>query len=234
MTAVIAWGGGVAFVASLAYFAYTYAITLGSPAASARVSPAAAVAIDILLFAAFATHHSLFIREPAKRWIARLVPPPLRRSVFVWMASVLLVVTCAAWQPLPGSLYHHTGVLAVLHLAVVALGVGLTALGARLLDPLQLAGIDQALGVAAQPAMGEPLVTRFPYSVVRHPIYLGWVLVVFGVPEMTWSRFLMACLSTAYLVVAVPWEERVLAATFGAAYEAYCRRVRWRILPFVY
>ena len=59
---------------------------------------------------------------------------------------------------------------------------------------------------------------------VRHPLYLGWALVVFGVPDMTTSRFLFACISTAYLVIAIPWEERSMVDTFGDSYRQYAKR----------
>jgi protein-S-isoprenylcysteine O-methyltransferase Ste14 len=229
MAALIAWLGGGAFVAALACFLYTYVVTLARPAAAGSVPHA--ILVDTLLFAVFAAHHSVFARPWAKRWLTRVVRPSLERSFYVWVASLLLVLACAAWQPLPGVIYAHGGWAVLPHGAAVVAGLALTALGARQLAPLELAGIDQARRRRPRPA---PLVTSFPYNVVRHPVYLGWVLVVFGVPRMTWSRLLMACLSTAYLVVAVPWEERLLLREFGRAYDEYKQRVRWRIVPWVY
>lgn len=233
MPQVIAWLGGAMFVASLAFFLFTYAVTLARPEVPA-FGVVGAVAWNVFLFAIFAAHHSLFARPRVKRWLVRLVPSRLERSLFVWAASVLLIAACAAWQPLPGLLYRHDSPLLLpLHAALVLAGLALTALGARRLDPFDLAGIRQARGRIRHSEPAE-LVTTFPYTIVRHPIYLGWVLVVFGVPTMTWSRLLMACLSTAYLVAAVPWEERLLVSEFGAAYERYRQLVRWRILPGVY
>lgn len=235
MASAFAWGGGAAFVASLAYFVYTYAVTLGRPGDTSGGDLVTSVVVNCLLFTVFATHHSLFARAAVKRWLTRFVPPALQVSFFVWVASLLLALACAAWRPVPGTLYRHTGLLAVLHLVPVGFGAALTALGARRLDPLDLAGIRQAARLAPprRPA-DEELVTRFPYNFVRHPIYLGWALFVFGVADMTWNRLLMACLSTGYLVVAIPWEERLLTRTFGAAYERYRQRVRWRMIPLVY
>jgi len=70
-----------------------------------------------------------------------------------------------------------------------------------------------------------------PYRYVRHPIYLGWVLLVFAAPTMPMGRLLFAAVSTLYLVVAVPFEERSLVAEFGPAYRDYQRQVRWRLVP---
>ena len=73
-----------------------------------------------------------------------------------------------------------------------------------------------------------------PYRWLRHPIYFGWVLFVFGAPAMTNGRLLFAGLSTLYLVVAIPLEERGLRAEFGQAYVDYQRTVRWRLVPGIW
>ena len=73
-----------------------------------------------------------------------------------------------------------------------------------------------------------------PYRWVRHPLYLGWLLMVFGAAHMTGDRLAFAAITTAYLVVAIPWEERSLRQSFGEAYARYMRDVRWRMIPFIY
>jgi len=66
---------------------------------------------------------------------------------------------------------------------------------------------------------------------VRHPLYSAWAMFVFATPTMTGTRATFAVISTAYLMLAIPWEERALAVTFGTDYETYRRRVRWRMFP---
>jgi protein-S-isoprenylcysteine O-methyltransferase Ste14 len=87
---------------------------------------------------------------------------------------------------------------------------------------------------AGTPAEQAPLTISGPYRWLRHPIYLGWVMFVFGAPEMTAGRLLFATISTVYLIVAIPYEERSLAAEFGSAYCEYQRQVRWRLVPGVW
>jgi len=60
------------------------------------------------------------------------------------------------------------------------------------------------------------------------------MLLVFGTAHMTTDRLAFAVLSSLYLIVAIPWEERGLIAAFGDDYERYKRKVRWRVLPYVY
>jgi protein-S-isoprenylcysteine O-methyltransferase Ste14 len=69
---------------------------------------------------------------------------------------------------------------------------------------------------------------------VRHPIYLGWFLIVFPVPLMTMTRLLFAVVSSVYILIAIPFEERSLRRTSGGAYEPYRRKVRWKLIPRLY
>jgi protein-S-isoprenylcysteine O-methyltransferase Ste14 len=41
-------------------------------------------------------------------------------------------------------------------------------------------------------------------------------------------------LTSLYLVIAIPWEERSMRAVFGDEYERYAETVRWRVIPYVY
>jgi protein-S-isoprenylcysteine O-methyltransferase Ste14 len=95
------------------------------------------------------------------------------------------------------------------------------------IDPLELAGIRSR-------SLSSGISARGPYRLVRHPLYLGWMLAVFGPATMTFDRLVFAGLTTIYLIVAVPWEERSLERAFGSEYERYKARVRWRIIPFIY
>lgn len=219
------WSGGALFVLSLAACAYAYVIVWASPATNALAwTP---VAVNAALFTVFAFHHSLFARESIKRHVARVVPNRLLRSVYVWTASLLLLIVLAFWQPIAGEAYASTGWRAVAHAAAQLGGVWLIARSAATIDPLELAGIKP-------PSGRDSLQIAGPYRWVRHPLYLGWLLAVFGAAHMTADRFTFAAFTTAYLFVAIPWEERSLLRMFGEPYARYQRTVRWRIIPYVY
>ena len=112
----------------------------------------------------------------------------------------------------------------------------------RGLDPLELAGIRQSSVVSRQSRStvdrrlesASGLTTDGPYRLVRHPLYLGWILIVFGAAHMTGDRLAFAVLTTVYLLIAIPWEERSLVRSWGDEYLRYQRRVRWRVIPFIY
>ncbi len=201
-----------------------YVFRLGTPAPDDGSATRAAAA-NVVLFVIFAVHHSLMARSGAKAWITRLVPADLERSVYVWIASLLFLAVCLLWQPVPGIVWRVRGPGVVLYL-VQLFGVALTVAAARIVGVRELAGLTQ-------PDPGKPIDFRpdGPFAIVRHPIYLGWVLMVFSTPVMTASRLLFAVTTTLYLVAAIPLEERSLIDTFGDRYRAYQRQIRWRLIP---
>jgi len=188
------------------------------------------LALGLVIYFTYSRHHSVMARSGAKTWLARHAPPPLERSIYVWFASILLVGVTLLWRRVPGTVYVLTGSAAGLGWLLQAAGLALTAAGARVLSARALAGIHQAAGTAER---GDIRMV-WPYTLVRHPIYLGWALIMFGAPAMTVDRFVWAVVSTGYLILAMPWEERSLSAAAGPAYSAYCRRVRWRMVPGLY
>lgn len=222
----LAWLGGAVFVASLIFCGWTYLVVWSSAERSA--SGWGDVGLNALLVTIFASHHSLFARDTVKAWLARVVPEALLRSTYVWAASALLIGMLWLWQPLGGEVYRLSGWLGLAAAAVQLTGVWLIVQAVRAIDALELAGIRQLL--PTRPA----LVVRGPYRLVRHPLYLGWILVTFGTPHLTGDRLAFAALTTAYVLVAVPWEERSLARAFGAEYVQYSALVRWRVIPYLY
>lgn len=224
-----AWAGAALFGASIAVSAHAYLVSFGRPATPDPVLPA--MTANIALFSMFALHHSVFARQRVRAWMARLVPPGLERAVYVWVASALFLVVCLNWRPVPGVLYSLTGTLALPGYIVQAAGLLLTMRSAAAL------GVGDLAGVRLMSGHGDvvpPLKRSGLYGFVRHPLYLAWLLMVFGAPHMTMTRFVFAVVSTMYLAAAVPLEERGLIRAFGDDYRAYRRQVRWRMVPGIY
>jgi methanethiol S-methyltransferase len=238
----IAWAGTAAFAASLVWFLYSYQVRFGDPAVptasgvpTASDSAAGAVLVNLLLFSAFAVHHSVLARTAAKQYVHALVPPELERSLYTWVASLLFAAVCWWWRPVPGTLYRLDGGARIVAYAIQFAGLALTIQASRLLDVLDLSGVRPVQRAAnATPPRHVPLKTDGLYGFVRHPLYFAWALFVFAAPDMTATRFTFAAISTLYLALAIPLEERALVATFGGAYEAYRRTVRFRMLPGIY
>ena len=218
-------GGAAIFVVALATGTWRF-ITLGSAPDEGPLG--AGLLINTLLFGVFALHHSVLAREPVKARVARLVSPPLERPTYVWVASLLFIAVCLVWRPIAGVVYRLPAPWAWAVGALQLTGGILTLDAARRIDIRVLAGLRPE-----PPHEGDP-VARGAYRFIRHPIYLGWVLLVWAASDMTTGRLVFAAISTAYLVVAVPFEERSLRRRFGPSYDDYRRSVRWRIVPGLY
>jgi protein-S-isoprenylcysteine O-methyltransferase Ste14 len=221
---VLVWLGGALFAASLSVCAWWYIFVMGRQTPPAGWQP---LVVDAALITIFALHHSLFARERVKEWLARSVPAAPLRSAYVWAASLLFILVCLLWRPIGGEFYAATGILAIALAAVQLAGVWITARSVARIDPLELAGIRPA-------AQAQGLQVTGPYHWVRHPLYLGWLLMVFGAAHMTGDRLAFAAITTLYLVAAIPWEERSLRRSFGEEYTRYMRDVKWRMIPFIY
>ena len=89
--------------------------------------------------------------------------------------------------------------------------------------------------VKIQQERGHTIATSGPYAIVRHPMYAGAILFLFGTPLLLGSWYGVAL--APVLVVAFAWravmEERTLAAQFPD-YADYAARVRYRFIPLVW
>jgi len=231
---LVAWSAAALFVVSLLYFVYSYLVRFDTVDSTGH-SGAIAAARNVTLFSVFALHHSITARDAAKAQLQRLIPPVLERSVYTLTSSILFLLVCALWRPLPGELYRLDGLPALAGHLVQGAGVILTIRSARRLGVLDLAGVSQVLDARhGFPSAPGSLETHGVYGFVRHPLYFAWVLMMFGTPDMTVTRLVFAAVSSAYLAIAIPFEERSLIRKFGAAYRDYQKRVRWRMVPGVY
>jgi protein-S-isoprenylcysteine O-methyltransferase Ste14 len=224
----VAWAGAVLFAAALSYFLYSYSVTFGE----IIVGPIDLrdIAVDVALFSAFALHHSIFARDPVRARVRRAVSAELERSAYVWVASLMLIAVCWLWRPVPGALWQVPRPWSWGATAIQLVAIWWTLRSAAVIDVWDLAGVRH---VSTDVGRWE-FRTDGPYGRVRHPIYLGWILLVFSVGTMTMTRFVFAVVSTLYLVIAIPFEERTLRRHAGGAYEGYMRQVRWRLIPRVY
>jgi methanethiol S-methyltransferase len=222
-----AWAGGILFAVSLGYFLFSYGFTFGEPATGPLRSTDALW--NGALFTAFAFHHSLFARQPVRALVARLVPAALERSLYVAVASVLLILVCLWWKPLPGIIWNVTYPAGWLLHGLQAAGIGLILRSAAVINVRELSGLSPP-ATAGGPAEFS---RSGPYGWVRHPIYTGWGLLVLPVPLMTVTRLEFAALGVLYILLAIPMEERTLRAG-GKGYGGYAAEVRWRLIPKVY
>jgi protein-S-isoprenylcysteine O-methyltransferase Ste14 len=220
------------FAASVGYWVYRYFVAFGRPPVSAG-SVGQSVAWNVILFGAFALHHSLLAR-PALKTIVERRWPGQERQLYVATASVLLVGLCAGWQPLPGIAWRLTGGAALAVQAARLAALGWIVAAARTLDLTALVGLrPSTTGEAGE--RPTPFRMNGPYGVVRHPIYTGWLVTVLALPAMSNTQLAFAGCSALYILVGLELEEYSLRSSpLGAAYQEYARKVPAKLLPFLY
>lgn len=149
----------------------------------------------------------------------------LTRALFVAALIVLLKSPAGAWA---GALSWRTAAspaAASLGVLLAALGVGF-AIWARL-------HLGRNWGMPMTERKDPELVTSGPYAYVRHPIYTGVLLAIFGsalASGFPWlAVFAVACV---YFLYAARQEEQVMRKRFPAAYPAYAARTKM-LVPFL-
>ena len=195
---------------------------------AARTGPmATAVAVDIALVALFGIQHSVMARRGFKARWTRVVPEPIERSTYVLLASLVLILLFGCWYALPATVWAvENGIGAGILWALFASGWGIVLLSTFLLNHFELFGLQQAWfalreRAAAVPQLHQPLF----YKVVRHPLYAGFFIAFWATPRMSVGHLLFAVGMSAYMLIAIRFEERDLIATFGGDYVAYRERV---------
>ncbi|WP_203240832.1 methyltransferase family protein [Sulfitobacter mediterraneus] len=205
-------------------FLLLIAFQLGIPAlpVSKSLSIGPSVAINIALITAFGLTHSIMARDGFKRVWTRIISPTVERATYVLQSSVFLIAIVWFWQPLPTVVWTTDGVIALFIGGLFWAGVAIVLLSTFLLGHLEFVGIAAPLNKLR--GVAEPQdVFRTPmlYSVVRHPLQLGLLLVFFALPVMTAGHLLFAGLMTIYMMIGLHFEERALVRRFGETYRTY-------------
>jgi len=189
--------------------------------------PLAAALIDLLLLIQFAVPHSVMARPGFKRWWTQYVPKPVERSVYVFIANLSVILLMWQWRPLGPNLWdvQHPLGRAVIY-GLFGAGWLLVPVASLLINHFDLFGSRQVwLSLRQKEYTAPPFRTPLLYRVIRHPLYLGWMMAFWITPTMSVGHLLFATVLTAYMLIAIPIEERDLADAYGAPYEQYRRRV---------
>jgi protein-S-isoprenylcysteine O-methyltransferase Ste14 len=121
--------------------------------------------------------------------------------------------------------------VAVLH-SLFAFGWGLVLVSTFMIDHFDLFGLRQVwLYLAGKPYVARDFVTPGPYRLVRHPLYVGWFFAFWMTPTMTLAHLVFSIATTAYILIAIQFEEHDMVREFGGTYEDYRRRVPM-LVPF--
>ena len=228
----------IAYAIFFATFLYLIAFVGNIPVVPRTVdagpaSPLAmAVVINVALIALFGVQHSVMARQGFKRAWTRIVPVPAERSVYVLLASLALIILFAFWRPIEGTLWSVADpMFRNLLWALFGLGWAIVLVSTFLLNHFELFGLQQAWfhlrGREAQPhQLRQPMF----YKWVAHPLYSGFFLAFWATPHMSYGHLLLSAGMSAYMLIAIRYEERDLTDYYGEDYTAYRKNVGM-ILP---
>lgn len=191
----------------------------------AVVSTGEALAINVLLIFLFGFFHSLMARDSFKQWWTRIVPVDAERSTYVLQSALFLFLALGYWQPMPTVIWELDGLYALAMQALFVVGVATLLTSTFLIDHFELFGLKQVWFAnadrdAPEPSFKEP----FLYRIVRHPMQLGVIMLVFATPLMTVGHLVFASLMTLYVLIGLYFEERALLREFGDTYRDYQAR----------
>ena len=187
----------------------------------------AAIVINLGLILLFGVQHSIMARKSFKAAITRYIPQSAERSTFVLVSTIILAAMIYFWRPMVYTFWDVNGsVLGHILTGISILGWAILLLATFLINHFRLFGLEQIYNQFTGRTSKTPrFVTPFLYKIVRHPLYLGFVIAFWFTPLMTVGHLLLSIGFTSYILVGIHYEEKDLAADLGESYRDYQKEV---------
>jgi len=219
--------GIVSYLLFLAAALYGLSFTLGgllpAPISIPHAPTVLALLVDVGFIVIFGVQHSVMARSAWKKRWATLIPPVLERSLYVLIASCILLAMFWCWQPISDVIWQVKGLaVRVAIFGVCLAGWSLVVLSTFQIDHFELFGLRQTWqALRDQPQPQVEFRRPVLYRIVRHPMMAGFLLAFWATPTMTVDRLVFTLGMTIYILVGVTFEERALRRQFGKTYAKY-------------
>lgn len=175
-----------------------------------------------LYFLFFAVFHSILAMDHAKNKAEKLMGKGYRyyRMIYSVISFPLIVPAYLVWTTYSKSsplIYAIPGDLYPLVILVRLSALGLFGYAALQTDVLEFIGIKRE--------RKKSLITRGPYAIVRHPLYLAGILVLITNMKMAQLDLLATLLISGYFVIGAFIEEKRFLSVYGEEYGKYKQQV---------
>lgn len=192
-----------------------------------------ALLINAALLGLFAFQHSVMARQGFKKWWTKIIPTEIERSTYVMFTNVALILLFWLWQPMGGLIWDlQNTAFSYMMYALFGFGWFLVLISTFLINHFDLFGLRQVwLQLIGKKYNNLGFVTPGPYKLIRHPLYLGFLLAFWATPVMTVTHLIFALATTGYIFVAIWFEEKDLVSIHGRDYAEY-KKGTPMIFPF--
>jgi protein-S-isoprenylcysteine O-methyltransferase Ste14 len=225
--------GTLTYTMFLGVFLYAAAFVIGLPVSRTMNGPmtysfSEALPVNLMLVLVFGLQHSIMARPGFKRLWTRIIPRAIERNVYVLATNLALLLLFWQWRPIDMYVWNFSDSMLMMTIGY-AIGIAgwLTVLVTTfLINHFDLFGLRQAwMYFRGRPYQALPFVTPGPYRIVRHPLYVGWLMAFWGTPMMSVAHLMFAMGMTIYILVAIQYEERDLMDYYGEKYRKYREQV---------
>lgn len=182
-----------------------------------------ALLINTLLLGLFAAQHSVMARPGFKAMWTKIIPKEIERNTYVLATNLCMIAMFIFWEPMGGTIWNVENTIgrAALY-SLYAAGWGLVFVATFMINHFDLFGLRQSwFALKGEEYKPIPFGTPGLYKYVRHPLYVGWFTVFWATPTMTTAHLVFAIATSAYILIAIQFEERDLVAHFGEKYAMY-------------
>lgn len=192
-----------------------------------------ALLTNMSLLGLFAVQHSVMARSWFKNWLTSHIPESAERATYVLFSNIAMILLFAYWEPMGGIIWQIESKWAQqLVMTSYILGWITVLIATFLINHFELFGLAQPWNRISNNTKSQPkLIKPFLYKFVRHPIYLGWLIIFWSAQTMTLAHLVFSLMCTAYVFVGIYFEEIDLIGEFSSEYAEYQKDVPM-IIPF--
>jgi methanethiol S-methyltransferase len=191
--------------------------------------------IDACLSLLFFVQHSTMARSSFQRRLSEYVHKDLHGAVYTICTGIPLLAASILWEKSAIVLIPIHGAYRYIMHFIFFIGFAGFHWGVKSLGTFDIFGIGaiQRRLKGEQPPPTVPFTIRGPYRIVRHPLYLATLLMIWSCPDLTTDRLLYNIIWSIWIIIGTVLEEKELRNAFGEDYTRYQKEVPmlvpWRI-----